>query len=225
MTSQRRDTAPDLEKDLPNTPSRYEDPSFWATPANSAAARSSTTGPRSPPTPTETPRLHEDHTESDEALARRLYQEELERSNRPPENATYHGGDDAFASATTVGHNRESSVPDPKVPKGWQNPNVIKHFQKKVSWRPWFTWAVSLAQVIVLIVEFVRNKQVTGSFIQTQPFNIMIGPSAGVRLCITQGGGHENYGPCWLRLNKKELAFFDQFFFFFLYRCSIRCSS
>ncbi|KAI3631334.1 hypothetical protein MIR68_010824 [Amoeboaphelidium protococcarum] len=44
--------------------------------------------------------------------------------------------------------------------------------------RPWFIWTVSVVQVVLMIVAFVRNQQLTGELIQTSPFNILIGPSA-----------------------------------------------
>ncbi|KAI7850387.1 rhomboid family-domain-containing protein [Circinella umbellata] len=44
--------------------------------------------------------------------------------------------------------------------------------------RPWFSWLSGLAMLIVLIVELIKNSQMTGSVISTSPtFNPMIGPS------------------------------------------------
>ncbi|KAI7885872.1 rhomboid-domain-containing protein [Lichtheimia hyalospora FSU 10163] len=44
--------------------------------------------------------------------------------------------------------------------------------------RPWFSWISGLAMLIVLVVEFIKNSQMTGSVIETSPtFNPMIGPS------------------------------------------------
>ncbi|KAJ3089455.1 hypothetical protein HK100_007740 [Physocladia obscura] len=50
--------------------------------------------------------------------------------------------------------------------------------------RPYFLYVVTAIQIIVLIIELVVNHQNTGSFIDTNPFNIMIGPSAGVLIQV-----------------------------------------
>ncbi|KAF7721962.1 hypothetical protein EC973_003900 [Apophysomyces ossiformis] len=41
----------------------------------------------------------------------------------------------------------------------------------------WFSWLSGLAMLVVLVIEFVRNHQMTGNVIQTSPINPMIGPS------------------------------------------------
>ncbi|KAI9300322.1 rhomboid family-domain-containing protein [Cunninghamella echinulata] len=43
--------------------------------------------------------------------------------------------------------------------------------------RPWFSWLSALTMLVILIYELIRNSQSTGSVIQTQPFNPMVGPS------------------------------------------------
>lgn len=43
--------------------------------------------------------------------------------------------------------------------------------------RPWFSWISGLLMLIILIYEFIKNQQLTGSIIETSPFNPMIGPS------------------------------------------------
>ncbi|GAA5990644.1 hypothetical protein JCM10908_003168 [Rhodotorula pacifica] len=51
---------------------------------------------------------------------------------------------------------------------------------------PFASWTLAVIMTIVLIVELVRMKSITGSLIQTKPsFNVMIGPSAEV--LINQG--------------------------------------
>ncbi|KXS18904.1 rhomboid-domain-containing protein [Gonapodya prolifera JEL478] len=46
--------------------------------------------------------------------------------------------------------------------------------------RPYFMYAVTLAQLALVILSFAVNKDMTGEFIQTQPsLNYMIGPAAG----------------------------------------------
>ncbi|KAI9323822.1 rhomboid family-domain-containing protein [Dichotomocladium elegans] len=58
--------------------------------------------------------------------------------------------------------------------------------------RPVFTWISGLAMLVLLVVEFVKNWQLTGSVIQTSPnFNPMIGPSSTV--LINMGA---KYTPC-----------------------------
>ncbi|KAG0166242.1 hypothetical protein DFQ28_005495 [Apophysomyces sp. BC1034] len=41
----------------------------------------------------------------------------------------------------------------------------------------WFSWISALVMLAVLVLEFVRNYQMTGNVIQTNPINPMIGPS------------------------------------------------
>ncbi|KAK2753159.1 hypothetical protein FQN54_007985 [Arachnomyces sp. PD_36] len=64
-----------------------------------------------------------------------------------------------------------------------------KFFKKKI---PWVVYINTLAQVIVFIIELVRNAQLTGSPIMTKPsFNPFIGPSPYVQ--INMGA---RYIPC-----------------------------
>lgn len=48
--------------------------------------------------------------------------------------------------------------------------------------RPWFSWLSGVAMLIVLVIELVKNSQLTGSVIETNPFNVMIGPSFSVSM-------------------------------------------
>ena len=51
--------------------------------------------------------------------------------------------------------------------------------------RPWFSWLSGLAMLIVLVVELIKNSQMTGSVISTSPtFNPLIGPSFPVSLSL-----------------------------------------
>ncbi|PYH94137.1 DHHC zinc finger membrane protein [Aspergillus ellipticus CBS 707.79] len=62
-------------------------------------------------------------------------------------------------------------------------------FQKKIAW---VTYTFTLIQIIVFIVELVRNAQLTGSAIETKPsFNVMIGPSPYVQIYMGS-----RYTPC-----------------------------
>ncbi|CAG8495023.1 414_t:CDS:2 [Ambispora gerdemannii] len=110
--------------------------------------------------------------QNDEAFAQQLYREENEKFYLRPENATYHGA---------VPDSRNSGIVpliDPKMPKALSDPRVLRQLQKRRIWRPWFTWLVSIIQVVVLIFEFIKNQKYTGSVIETSPFNPMIGPSS-----------------------------------------------
>ncbi|KAJ5295630.1 hypothetical protein PENANT_c001G08839 [Penicillium antarcticum] len=62
-------------------------------------------------------------------------------------------------------------------------------FKKKIAW---VTYLLTLAQIIVFIVELVKNAQLTGSVIETKPtFNPMIGPSPYVQIYMGA-----RYDPC-----------------------------
>ncbi|KAI8148568.1 rhomboid family-domain-containing protein [Fennellomyces sp. T-0311] len=68
--------------------------------------------------------------------------------------------------------------------------------------RPWFSWLSGTAMLIVLIVELVKNSQMTGSVIQTSPsFNPMIGPSFTV--LINMGA---RFTPCMRPLPEYSTA-------------------
>ncbi|KAJ1977837.1 hypothetical protein H4R34_003432 [Dimargaris verticillata] len=74
-------------------------------------------------------------------------------------------------------------------------------FQKR---RPWVVWLFSVAQIIALIVELAINTRLTGSFLETSPFNIMIGPATttmvytGARFvpCMRPGPYSSDPAPC-----------------------------
>ncbi|ORY00783.1 rhomboid-domain-containing protein [Basidiobolus meristosporus CBS 931.73] len=55
---------------------------------------------------------------------------------------------------------------------------IQKQLAERKRWSPWFIRTVSLAQLALVIYSLFRNSQLTGSWIQTQPyFNWLIGPS------------------------------------------------
>ncbi|KAL1924066.1 uncharacterized protein VTP21DRAFT_7101 [Calcarisporiella thermophila] len=64
------------------------------------------------------------------------------------------------------------------IPKSLLDPKIQVQVQERRKWRPYFTWAVSTLQAILLIVEFILYHKMTGKVIETNPFNFMIGPSA-----------------------------------------------
>jgi hypothetical protein len=66
------------------------------------------------------------------------------------------------------------------IPKALLDPKVQRQLNKRKVWRPWYVWIVSAIQIAVLVFEFVKGHQRTGQFIQTSPFNPMIGPGTGV---------------------------------------------
>ncbi|KAF9159308.1 hypothetical protein DFQ26_006707 [Actinomortierella ambigua] len=70
------------------------------------------------------------------------------------------------------------------VPKALLDPKVQKQLNNRRTWRPWFVWVVTIAQVVILVYEFVRGYQATGSFIATNPFNPMIGPGSGTLIAM-----------------------------------------
>ncbi|KAG0364771.1 hypothetical protein BGZ54_007170 [Gamsiella multidivaricata] len=65
------------------------------------------------------------------------------------------------------------------IPKALLDPKVQRQLNKRKVWRPWFVWFVSAVQIAVLVFEFVKGYQRTGSIIETHPFNPMIGPGTG----------------------------------------------
>ncbi|KAF9977005.1 hypothetical protein BGZ73_007311 [Actinomortierella ambigua] len=70
------------------------------------------------------------------------------------------------------------------VPKALLDPKVQKQLNNRRTWRPWFVWVVTIAQVAVLFYEFVKGYQTTGSIVATNPFNPMIGPGSGTLIAM-----------------------------------------
>ncbi|KNC97771.1 YD repeat (two copies) [Spizellomyces punctatus DAOM BR117] len=87
-----------------------------------------------------------------------------------------------------------------KLPAALHNPKVRIQLAKLKPHRPWFLGLMTLLQVGTLIASFVINQKNTGSIIQTNPFNYMIGPTSGVLIsmgarfvpCMRTGTGLEN---------------------------------
>ncbi|KAJ3215582.1 hypothetical protein HDU67_000240 [Dinochytrium kinnereticum] len=97
------------------------------------------------------------HTiESDEALARRLAREQLDMENAP------------------------EGMAGKEIPRTLYDPEVRQGMPTLKSHKPWFLGVMTAIQVVTVIVSFVLNQQFTGSVIQTNPFNVMIGPTPGV---------------------------------------------
>ncbi|CAG8503503.1 13378_t:CDS:1 [Funneliformis mosseae] len=200
-----REVISDVEKVGHNNPG---DPSFWKSPGSehSPEGRGEVVIPSAPP---ESPRGNvtferERGLESDEELARRLYREEQEQYmrysqgsmkppgggigyQRPGEADNYYaavgnGGDRRDSSNVQVGMGAQlpTEPAGPRLQKAYSDPLLIP---KKKSWkRPYFTYIVTLIQLALLIYEFIYNKQQTGSLIQINPFNPLIGPSASPTL-------------------------------------------
>ncbi|KAI8141718.1 rhomboid family-domain-containing protein [Fennellomyces sp. T-0311] len=57
--------------------------------------------------------------------------------------------------------------------------------------RPWFTWFSATAMIVIMVFELAKNHDATGSMIQTDPFNPMIGPT--FTILISSGA---RYTPC-----------------------------
>ncbi|CAG8606192.1 5336_t:CDS:10 [Paraglomus brasilianum] len=181
----------------PNIP---QNPSFWMAPENSAYS------PSAPP-PSQLQDERTEHSpfdarerqpkpESDEAYVNQFYRDDaneryrqsvnrtyqdFNQPYRPPENSTYYGGD-------PDPDNRNSTQERPgkdSIPKALRDPKILKQLHDRRPWKPWFIVTVSIAQVIVLIFEYVSNKNITGDIIATSPvFNPMIGPSSEVLILM-----------------------------------------
>ncbi|KAJ3217170.1 hypothetical protein HDU67_008390 [Dinochytrium kinnereticum] len=70
--------------------------------------------------------------------------------------------------------------------KDSENPPVV-YYEPEVMFmppqpqqQPWFLGIMTVLQVVAVIVSLILNYQLTGSVIQTKPFNVMIGPSPGI---------------------------------------------
>ncbi|KAH3200391.1 rhomboidmembrane protein [Aspergillus fumigatus] len=92
-------------------------------------------------------------------------------------------------------------APDPSAMEPAGPPVAVTRRQKKGIFKKkiaWVTYTLTLAQVIVFIVELVKNAQLTGSPIELHPqFNPMIGPSPYVQ--INMGA---RYTPCMKNVDK-----------------------
>ncbi|KAJ3417099.1 hypothetical protein HDV05_006958 [Chytridiales sp. JEL 0842] len=80
----------------------------------------------------------------------------------------------------------ESHAPPQSMPKNERlpptlySPEVRKELDSLKSHRPWFLYVMTAIQVCVTIGSLVFNQRVTGSFIETNPFNYMVGPAPGI---------------------------------------------
>lgn len=181
----------DIEKGG-QTRNNPEDPSFWQTPGGEQAS----VMPSAPPPES----LYDSNSgrglESDEEFARRIYREEQEEYMRYSQGSMSQpintgGSYPRSKSESFYGARSPVGVQGPpptdtdsnsKVPKAYFDPNIQRQLQKKKTWRPYFTYLVTLIQTVLLIYEFVYNQKETGSVIQTKPFNPLIGPSTSPTL-------------------------------------------
>lgn len=68
----------------------------------------------------------------------------------------------------------------PPTIKKLNDPQVRRQLAKLKPKYPWFLGTVTFLQVAAFILTLVMNMRNTGSIIQTDPFNYLIGPSPGV---------------------------------------------
>ncbi|RIA96353.1 hypothetical protein C1645_755239 [Glomus cerebriforme] len=174
--------------DVEKSHSNPGDPSFWRTPGSEQA----NVAPSAPPPPES---LYGENSErgeadNDEEYARRILREEQMRysqasirqpgnirSSYPPGEAQNYYGESPVQVGGIQGPPNNNILYDPKLPKAYRDPHVQQQLNKKKFRRPYFTYLVTLIQTVILIYEFIYNQKETGSLIQTQPFNILIGPS------------------------------------------------
>ncbi|KAF9104478.1 hypothetical protein BGX27_010077 [Mortierella sp. AM989] len=64
------------------------------------------------------------------------------------------------------------------------DPKVQRQLNDRKVWKPWFIWIISAIQIAVLVFEFIKGYERTGSIIQTNPFNPMIGPGTGTIIAV-----------------------------------------
>jgi hypothetical protein len=74
---------------------------------------------------------------------------------------------------------RRTSAREERISRILQDPDVQRQIDRPLH-RPYFVWLVSAVQIIMLLVSLIVNQQLTGSVIETNPLNIMIGPGAYV---------------------------------------------
>lgn len=122
---------------------------------------------------------YDPNVSSDAEIARHLQDEEYQAKMLPP--APRDGRAGATGRNVRADPSKRKSrmeivddrLRDPRVRK------QLKKFKKKPAY---FVWIISLAQIIMAIALFPINANLTGSIIETDPFNFMIGPSALVIL-------------------------------------------
>ncbi|KAJ3103689.1 hypothetical protein HDU97_009942 [Phlyctochytrium planicorne] len=76
--------------------------------------------------------------------------------------------------------NEPNGVTEREMPPALVDPEARKQMPELKSHKPWFLGTMTLIQITTVIVSFILNQQGTGSLIQTNPFNVMIGPTPGV---------------------------------------------
>ncbi|KAJ1658323.1 hypothetical protein IWQ61_002425 [Dispira simplex] len=94
----------------------------------------------------------------------------------------------------------QNGGPEPVYPTTGRE-KALGFFRRR---QPWVVWIFTLAQVITMIIELTENSRLTGSVIETSPFNIMIGPASttlihsGARFvpCMRPGPYSNDPAPC-----------------------------
>ncbi|KAJ3332632.1 hypothetical protein HDU76_013587 [Blyttiomyces sp. JEL0837] len=108
---------------------------------------------------------------------------EVTMTTNPEERARQQAKHEVEIENAPIGSNSNRNIiasKDGIMPKALYSPEVRNQLAALKSHQPWFLGTVTVIQVITLIVSFVLNNQATGSVIETNPFNVMIGPSPGI---------------------------------------------
>ncbi|CAH1758213.1 9833_t:CDS:2 [Entrophospora sp. SA101] len=157
-----------------------------------------------PPTPTT---QHGNYTndgltDSDEDLAKRLYREESENYHGhntvagsqtggmyspKGEAASYYANVNEpgqRVSGAQIQGTTENTKKHPKPASAYDDPKIQVQLEKRPRWRPYFTWVVTTVHLAMFIYGFIKNQELYGTLIQTQPLNPMIGPSSLVSVAI-----------------------------------------
>ncbi|KAJ3100900.1 hypothetical protein HDU97_001840 [Phlyctochytrium planicorne] len=93
---------------------------------------------------------------ADEKLARRIAREQIAMANAP------------------------EGMAGREIPKTLHDPEARKNMPTLRSHRPWFLGIMTVIQISTVIGSLILNLQWTGTPIQTNPFNVMIGPTPGI---------------------------------------------
>nr|CAG8443075.1 6201_t:CDS:2 [Entrophospora candida] len=164
-----------------------------------------------PPTPTTQHGnyTNEGLTDSDEELAKRLYREESENYrghntvagsqtggmySPKGEAASYYANVNEpgqRVSGAQIQGTTENTNKHPKLASVHDDPKIQAQLARRPRWRPYFTWVVTTIHLAMFIYGFIKNQELYGTLIQTQPLNPMIGPSS---MTLIQLGARFN--PC-----------------------------
>ncbi|KAJ3110283.1 hypothetical protein HDU96_006743, partial [Phlyctochytrium bullatum] len=120
--------------------------------------------------------------EEDEALARRIAREQLAVAHNAPEGLDRKLAAEAAATGPAAAR---------MMPPVLVDPESRQTLAGVAPSRPWFLGIMTVIQVATVCISLIINWQWTGSVIQTNPFNVMLGPSPGI---LIQMGAR--YLPC-----------------------------